>query len=149
MAFGTRFGVLAKRFGSALEDGAAQGEGASRIGATLFNTAKDTLFTGVKTEEDATGATMTSRIAGGVIGVGAVAGVGAAAQQAQDHPILGIGAMGATAALLASRPKTVMEAIGGAGERMAGFGTKASNTFKKSGLGNVNAEDFNAGNLPL
>ena len=121
MAFGTRLGVLMDRLSTTMREGAEEGEGASRIGTRIFNTTKDTLFTGEKTETDS-GATATSRIAGGVIGVGAVAGVGAAAQQAQDHPVLGIGAMGATAALLASRPKTIMDTLSGMGSKLSKFG---------------------------
>jgi hypothetical protein len=118
MAWGTRVNVLMDRLGATLKEGASLAEDdprakelGNKVGARVFNTVKDTMFTG----EDAT---IASRVAGGAMVTGAVIGAGAGIQAAQDHPILATGAVIGAGVLAMSNPRNVMDVVSNGANRM-------------------------------
>jgi hypothetical protein len=121
MAWGTRINVLMDRLGATLKEGASLAEDdpraaelGNKVGARVFNTVKDTMFTG----DDAT---IGSRVAGGVLATGAVIGAGAGIQAAQDHPMLATGAVIGAGALAMSNPRNVMDMVSNGANRMKAF----------------------------
>lgn len=122
MAWGTRINDMLDNIGKTLQEGAGLEEAKAKelgmknsVGARVFNSIKDTMFTG----EDAT---LKSQVVGTALGVGAVVGTGAALQNAQDHPVIATGAVIGVGALLASNPANVMSAVAKAGERLSTMG---------------------------
>lgn len=129
MAVGSRLGLLVDRIGSTIRDGAKLTEDeASKLGmknttgARVLDTIKDTMFTGKANEATGDlGASLTSRVVGGAIGVGGVAAAGVGFQSIQDHPVLGTGIIGAAALTAMSTPRGIMDAAQSISKRMSHF----------------------------